>query len=104
MFIDARKEVTRKNAQSYLEDTHIEKIASCYSNYCEVPGFSAIATIDEIIGNEGSLHIPLYVERIKVNTDIPSVADATAEWIVSTNEVNESLNALNKLLGGDNNA
>ena len=44
------------------------------------------------------------MERIKVNTDIPSVADATAEWIVSTNEVNESLNALNKLLGGDNKA
>ncbi len=32
LFINAVKEVTRKNAQSYLEDHHIEHIASAYTN------------------------------------------------------------------------
>ena len=32
LFINAVNEVTRKNAQSYLEDRHIKKIAAAYEN------------------------------------------------------------------------
>ncbi len=61
LFVDASAEVTRKNAQSYLEDAHIEKIVAAYRSDEGVEGFSAYATIDEIEGNAFSLSIPLYV-------------------------------------------
>lgn len=32
LFINAVNEVTRKNAQSYLEDKHIKRIADAYEN------------------------------------------------------------------------
>ena len=33
LFINAKNEVTRKNAQSYLEPEHIRRIAKVYKNY-----------------------------------------------------------------------
>lgn len=43
LFINAVNEVERKNAQSYLEDRHIQRIATAYKNYCDDGDF-AIAT------------------------------------------------------------
>lgn len=40
LFINAVKEVTRKNAESFLEDEHITKIANAYGNYESIPGFA----------------------------------------------------------------
>ena len=34
LFINAKHEVTRKNAQSYLEQDHIDKIANTYFGFC----------------------------------------------------------------------
>lgn len=62
LFINAIDEVTRKNAQSYLEDSHIAKIADAYTNYREVENFSKIVTVREISENDFSLSIPLYVK------------------------------------------
>ena len=39
LFINAISEITRKNAQSYLEQAHIEKIASAFKNYEDEQGF-----------------------------------------------------------------
>ena len=38
LFINARHLVTRKNAQSYLEDSHIEEIADTYCNFSAIEG------------------------------------------------------------------
>lgn len=62
LFVDASSEVTRKNAQSYLEDGHIEKIVNAYRSDEDIEGFSAYATLDEIECNAFSLSIPLYVK------------------------------------------
>ena len=63
LFINAVKEVTRKNAESFLEDEHITKIANTYDNYESVPGFAKVATIKDIKNNGYSLSIPLYVNK-----------------------------------------
>ena len=62
LFVDASSEVTRKNAQSYLEDGHIEKIVNAYRSDEDIEGFSAYTTLDEIERNAFSLSIPLYVK------------------------------------------
>lgn len=61
LFINAVNEVTRKNAQSYLEAGHIEKIANAYRRYESVEHFAKLATIADTEKNGYSLSIPLYV-------------------------------------------
>ena len=63
LIIDAQDEVTRKNAQSWLEDEHIRKISNCYETYSEIEGFSKIVTISQIEKYDFKLSVPLYVHR-----------------------------------------
>ena len=51
LFINAKHEVTRKNAQSYLENSHIKKITEVYDNYAVEPGFSAVVSNKDILEN-----------------------------------------------------
>lgn len=61
LFINARDEVVRLNAQSYLEEKNIRRISDTYKEFREEKGFSAIATVEEIQKNDSKLSIALYV-------------------------------------------
>ena len=61
LFINAVNEVTRERAQSFLTDDHIERIVSAYSEFKDEPGFTRVATLEEIRAKDGNLSIPLYV-------------------------------------------
>ncbi len=106
LFIDARSEVTRKNAQSYLEDKHIEKIAKAYEDYTEIEGFSAIANLDEIRKNQSKLSIALYVRgnTDKVNESEENLEDQIDEWITSMNTYHQGVDNILALLEDSKNA
>lgn len=70
LFINAVNEVERKNAQSYLEDKHIRKIAQAYAQYETIDGFAKVATLKEMEENAFSLSIPLYVKDSTTAADI----------------------------------
>jgi len=104
MFINAKHEVTRKNAESYLEDKHIEKIASAYSTYAEIEGFSHIADYEEIEKNEFELSISLYVDD-NTGVDAKPFETAYADWDASHSSFVSAAEMLNAMLtGGENNA
>lgn len=63
LFINAINEVERKNAQSFLEDKHIQRIAKAYETYETEEGFARVVTIQDIADNNFSLSIPLYVKQ-----------------------------------------
>ena len=63
LFINAVDEVTRKNAQSYLEDEHISHIAGAYLSGSDEEGYSRLVDDEEIVGNRYNLSIPLYVRK-----------------------------------------
>jgi len=98
LFINARNEVTRKNAESYLEDSHIEKIASTYKKFSTVDGFSSVATIDEISANDFKLSIALYVRGNGPagGTNIEGAIDAWSKSAVSVREQYAILNTMIK--------
>ena len=73
LFINAINDVTRKNAQSFLEEAHINRIASAYEKYQDIAGFAKLATIKDIADNNYSLSIPLYV---RVANTMPSTKEA----------------------------
>ncbi len=99
LFINARNEVTRKNAESYLEDSHIEKIASVYHEFKVVNGFSAIADIETILRNDGKLSIALYVTNADDgDQEKQSFDDAIAEWMTGYAEMRETYEDLCNML------
>ena len=99
LFINARDEVTRKNAESYLEDAHIEKIAGVYHRFEAVDGFSAIADINSILSNDGKLSIALYVTNAGDSDQLGlSFDDAIAEWMTGYAEMRETYDKLCNML------
>lgn len=99
LFINAVKEVTRKNAQSYLEDAHIAHISSAYENYADEENYANVATIDEIAAQDYSLNIPLYVRGSIVNPNpVASVEECVDDWMAQSITAQESTKALIELL------
>lgn len=99
LFINARDLVTRKNAQSYLEDSHIQKIANTYCAFASVRGFSATASIDDIMSNDGKLSIALYVRSSETKErNIGTIDEAIEQWKENSKTHWEEFNAINKLL------
>ncbi len=98
LFINAVKEVTRKNAQSYLEDSHIEHMASAYENYKDEENYAKIATIDEIKAHDYSLNIALYVRDGIIVDPVVSVEEAVDDWLSQSVTAAEQTKALIDLL------
>jgi len=100
LFINAVDEVTRQQAQSFLTEAHIAKITDCYRAFAAEDGFTAIATNDEILANNGNLSIVSYVERANAKTDLVDLPAALENWKTSSVEVRSAVSELFKLLTG----
>ena len=61
LFINALKEITRKNGESYLENEHIEKIASAFHHAKNIDSFSRVVDLSDIEANDYDLTIQKYV-------------------------------------------
>lgn len=105
LFINAVNEVTRERAQSYLTDEHLQRVVRAYREFKDEPGFTRVATLEEIRSRDGNLSIPLYVQTETkaqrdeavgaANTVLPV---ALAGWINRSRDVRSSLAKLNALL------
>ena len=107
LFINAVNEVTRKNAESYLEKHHIDRIKKAYESYGkDDPELARAVSIREIEKNNFSLSIPLYVKdpAATVITDNRSVSECYTEWKNSSEIMHKNYDEINKLLlgGGEN--
>ena len=101
LFINAVKEVTRKNAESFLEDEHIAKIANAYDDYESIPGFAKKATIKDIENNGYSLSIPLYVsEQTEAKQEeVYDLKTCCQDWLKSSNEMRKNYKELVAMIG-----
>ena len=107
LFINAVNEVTRERAQSFLTDDHIERIVAAYRAFKEIPGFTRVATLDEIRQHDANLSIPLYVAPVKseveeerlqsVSNGLPKAIEA---WLTSSNRVRGALRGLTEVSMG----
>lgn len=103
LFINAINEMTRKNAQSFLEENHINKIASAYENYRDVEGFAKVATIKDIADNNYSLSIPLYARETSNSavTAETSFVEMCNLWKKTSEEIRLDYQELENMLGAE---
>jgi type I restriction enzyme M protein len=108
LFINAKNEVTRKNAQSYLEDTHIQHIAGVFNDFAVEELFSNVATIEYISEekNDFSLGISKYVTgAIDPPASKEELDMAITRWISNSTAIHDAYKKVNELIvGGDTNA
>jgi len=104
LIINALNEVARKNAQSWLDDAHIKKIAAAYEAYTDVGGFAKVITIADTENNGWSLSIPLYVREAEsaYAVDVRPVAECVTAWLEAAFETQMAYDDLKSLLGGGN--
>lgn len=99
LVINAISEVKRKNAESYLEDTHINKIKEAYEGYIDVDGFAKVITIKEAADKDFSLNVPFYIpNKIDDSEQIGSFEENVKLWIESINDLDLNLSNLVKML------
>lgn len=98
IFINAVKEVTRKNAESYLEEKHIQKIVSAYHSSEDIDCFKRTVDWDEIENNNFDLSIQKYVFINEITSDKLSLGDAMDEWSSSHAAVLDSYSTLTNLM------
>lgn len=97
IFIDAKGEVSRKNAESYLENTHIQKIISAYENFEDIEYFAKVADIDDIDNNKSLLSIQSYVKQ-KGTDEIYILDESLPKWIEASRSMHiEVANLLSML-------
>ena len=101
LFINAVNEVTRKNAESRLESTHIEKILSTYAARTSDGAFSAVATREEIAAKKDSLAISLYAHVATANQkEATSLEDALIDFALSSEETEDMMQAFDNAISG----
>jgi type I restriction enzyme M protein len=103
LFIDALREVARERALSFLKPEHQERIVKAYQTFADESGFAAVASIAEILGNDGNLSIPRYVRRIPESAANGSDGDIRSAWAVfdaSGWEFRQKTDALVEMLDG----
>lgn len=101
IFINALKEVTRKNAESYLEKVHIEKIVSAYFNASEIQNFSTVASLEQIANYNYNLNISLYANALnnENNFNVLSVSETLSNWKSVHAEMTSSITEMFTLIG-----
>lgn len=96
LFINAVNQVTRERAHSFLTDDHIERIVKVYEKFTDEPGFTRVASLEEIRAKNCNLSIPLYVSAETTSNianvkKTESLAGLLNTWLKSHGEVVEVL-------------
>ena len=92
LLVDAAHGFIKVGKQNVLEEKDIAKIVDTYSNRAEIPGYSHLATREEIIENDYNMNIPRYVEA--ADSEITHDVDAHLFGGIPEKNIDE-LNVLN---------
>lgn len=97
LFIDAKDEVTRKNAESYLEQHHIKKIVDAYNAFADIDGFAKVVENSAISSNRALISIQSYVsnsDNIQKYDFDKSIKEWFRQSVLMRSQVNQFLNII----------
>lgn len=101
LFINAVNEVTRKNAHSFLDPQHIEKITSAYVAFQSDGDIAKKVSVRDIEKNGFNLSPPLYVRPASGGRDenLQTVQECYTQWRSASETLQKALVDLIPLLG-----
>lgn len=100
LFINAVGEVTRRNAQSFLEDEHIAKIAAAYHEYADIEDFCRVVSVAEVAERGCTLSLPRYIwPSMESSCEEVSISKAVQRWLDNMTASKIQRNELNAMLG-----
>lgn len=99
LIINAVKEVRQEKNIAFLETEHINKIFKAYKNFTDIDGFCKLVDTEEILNNNASLNMPLYVSNVNKAENRLSFNEAFIQWEESGKSLKESMEELFKALG-----
>ncbi|MBO5803658.1 MAG: SAM-dependent DNA methyltransferase [Bacteroidales bacterium] len=70
LFINAKHLVTRKNSESYLEESHISEIVKLYNDYADSETVAKVVSMTQIQQNDNKLNINLYAKGISEDSNV----------------------------------
>ncbi|GAA0524032.1 class I SAM-dependent DNA methyltransferase [Deinococcus depolymerans] len=93
LFINAVNEVTREQAQSFLEEAHQTRILGTYRDFASVDGFATVADLSQIASKNFSLALQLYVGAANAANGVEKLAveDAVTAWRVAAKESDQAI-------------
>ncbi len=99
IFINAKNEVTRKDAESFLEPAHIDKILQAYRSHDDIDEFKRIVDLKEIEKNNFDLTIQKYVFINEItNDETKSLDDSLSMWLDVCKTTTKEYNTLKDLI------
>ncbi|MDH7462610.1 class I SAM-dependent DNA methyltransferase [Chitinophagaceae bacterium 26-R-25] len=98
LIINALKEVKQEKNIAYLEQKHIDKIYKTYREFKDVDGFAKVVTVNEILGNKGSLNIAQYISNVDSSGGQLSLDEALSTWNSQSDKLKQSMNELFQIL------
>ncbi|MBA3060231.1 MAG: N-6 DNA methylase, partial [Nitrospirae bacterium] len=63
LFINGKDDVVDNKGQAYLTTEHIKKLYTAFKDFTDIPHFSKVSTIDDIMVFDGNLNINFYVKN-----------------------------------------
>lgn len=100
LFINAVDQVTRKNAQSFLERCHIDKISDAYDRFEDIAYFATVAGFDDISAHNYNLSINRYVSKPAGPTEERSISEIYSDWSTRVTAARAGIESLKTMMGG----
>jgi type I restriction enzyme M protein len=96
LFINAVDEVSRERAQSFLRESHQQRILETYRAFAPVAGFAEVATLEHIAAKGFSLALPRYVadataRPARSGDDAADLSAAVADWCAAAETADDAV-------------
>ncbi len=97
LFINGNKDVIDNKGFAYLSDEHISKLFNAYQEFKDIPHYSKVATIEDVLNFDGNMNVNFYVKQNN-GQSTESVANSYNKWIEQSKVLKKSMNNLLEVL------
>lgn len=99
LFINGKDDVIDNKGLAYLTDNHIKRFYQAFKDFTDIPHYSKVATIEEIMAFDGNMNINFYVKADNSKSSGVSFPEAYTEWQTAGEKLKQSMNELFNVLG-----
>jgi type I restriction enzyme M protein len=97
LFVNGINDVVQDKGNAHLTEQHIQKLYQAFKDFTDIPHFSKVATIEEVLKNNGNMNVNFYVKK-ELSQSENSFKELYMNWEFSRSELEVSMNNLFKII------